>query len=179
MYVGQILTADSANGPGIRISVFVSGCTNCCKGCFQPQTWDFEYGRKYDSAMEQFIMDELAKDYYQGITILGGEPFEIQNQPRVAGLVRRVREELPQKDIWMYTGFSYDVDLQPGGCRYTDETDGILDRIDVLVDGRFVEELKNIQLRFRGSKNQRILDMKATRESGKLVLAEEFMHGQE
>lgn len=170
MHVGQILTVDSANGPGIRISVFVSGCTNHCKGCFQPQTWDFEYGELYDDDMEEFIINELKKGYYQGITILGGEPFEISNQKMVVRLIRRIKSEIPGKDIWMYTGFLYDVDLQPGGSRYTSVTDEILDSIDVLVDGKFVEELKNIQLRFRGSENQRLIDMKATRMNKDVVL---------
>ncbi len=170
MHVGQILTVDSANGPGIRISVFVSGCTNHCKGCFQPQTWDFEYGELYDDDMEEFIINELKKGYYQGITILGGEPFEISNQQMVVRLIRRIKSEIPGKDIWMYTGFLYDVDLQPGGSRYTSVTDEILDSIDVLVDGKFVEELKNIQLRFRGSENQRLIDMKATRMNKDVVL---------
>ncbi len=175
MHIGQILTADSANGPGIRISVFVSGCTNCCKGCFQPQTWDFNYGKLYDDALCQFIMDELAKDYYRGITILGGEPFELQNQPEVAALIRRVKTERPGKDIWIYTGFTYEKDLLPGGRRCTDVTAEILDSIDVLVDGKFVEELKNIRLKFRGSENQRIIDMKATRQSGEVQLAQKWM----
>ncbi len=170
MHVGQIITVDSANGPGIRISVFVSGCTNHCKGCFQPQTWDFEYGKPYDDNMEEFIINELKKDYYQGITILGGEPFEISNQQVVSGLIKRIKKEAPGKDIWMYTGFLYDVDLQPGGRRYTSVTDEILDSIDVLVDGKFVEELKNIQLKFRGSENQRLIDMKATRTNNEVVL---------
>lgn len=170
MHVGQILTVDSANGPGIRISVFVSGCTNHCKGCFQPQTWDFEYGEPYDDDMEEFIINELKKGYYQGITILGGEPFEISNQQVVSGLIKRIKKEVSGKDIWMYTGFLYDVDLQPGGSRYTSVTDEILDSIDVLVDGKFVEELKNIQLKFRGSENQRLIDMKATRINNEVVL---------
>lgn len=169
MHVGQILTVDSANGPGIRISVFVSGCTNHCKGCFQPQTWDFEYGEPYDDDMEEFIINELKKDYYQGITILGGEPFEISNQQVVSGLIKRIKTEVSGKDIWCIQVL-YDVDLQPGGSRYTSVTDEILDSIDVLVDGKFVEELKNIQLKFRGSENQRLIDMKATRINNEVVL---------
>ncbi len=172
MHIGQIITNDSANGPGIRLSVFVSGCTNRCKGCFQPQTWNFEYGRPYTDDIEDFIVNELNKNYYQGITILGGEPFELSNQPVVSELIERIRTELPGKDIWVYTGFSYDVDLQPGGKRYLDVTDKILDNIDVLVDGKFVEELKNIQLQFRGSENQRIIDMKKTRHTGDVILAD-------
>ena len=115
-------------------------------------------------------MDELSHPYYDGLTILGGEPFELQNQPDVARLILRVKEELPDKTIWMYTGYTYDKDLVPGGCRYTDVTDTILDQIDTLVDGRFVEEKKNIRLRFRGSENQRIIDMKKTRAGDGVIL---------
>ncbi len=171
MYIGQIITADSANGLGIRVSVFVSGCTNHCKGCFQPQTWDFHYGRPYTAEIEEMIMGELSKSYYDGLTILGGEPFELENQPEVASLIRRVRQELPDRNIWMYTGFTYETDLTPGGCRYIGCTDEILDNIDVLVDGRFIEERKRITLKFRGSENQRIIDMKQTRKTGQIVLS--------
>ena len=171
MYVGQIITADSANGTGMRVSLFVSGCTNHCKGCFQPETWDFAYGRPYTPDMEDRLMKELAKSYYDGLTILGGEPFELSNQRELVKLIRRLRKELPDRNIWMYTGFTYDKDLVPGGCRYIECTDEILDSIDMLVDGRFIEELKNITLTFRGSENQRIIDMKQTREQGKVVLS--------
>ena len=171
MYVGQIITAYSANGTGMRVSLFVSGCTNHCKGCFQPETWDFAYGRPYTPDMEDRLMKELAKSYYDGLTILGGEPFELSNQRELVKLIRRLRKELPDRNIWMYTGFTYDKDLVPGGCRYIECTDEILDSIDMLVDGRFIEELKNITLTFRGSENQRIIDMKQTREQGKVVLS--------
>lgn len=172
MHIGEIITADCANGVGLRVSVFVSGCTNHCKGCFQPQTWDFEYGQLYTQETEDYILSELSKDYYNGITILGGEPFELSNQREIINLIRRVKKELPTRDIWMYTGFTYDKDLVPGGCRYIECTDEILDNIDILVDGRFVEELRNLMLNFRGSENQRIIDMKATRKSGEVVLSE-------
>lgn len=142
MYIGEIITADCANGVGLRVSLFVSGCTNHCKGCFQPQTWDFEYGQPYTQETEDYIIEELSKDYYNGLTILGGEPFEPSNQIEVVKLIRRVRKELPGRDIWMYTGFTYDKDLIPGGCRYIECTDEILDNIDILVDGKFVEELR-------------------------------------
>lgn len=170
MHIGEIIKADCANGIGIRLTLFVSGCTNCCPGCFQPQTWDFNYGIPYTKEIEQSLMDELKKPYYDGITILGGEPFEIPNQEVLVHLILRIREELPQKTIWMFTGFTYDRDLVPGGCRYTKVTDSILDHIDILVDGKFVEELKNITLKFRGSENQRIIDMKKTRAQGSVVL---------
>lgn len=168
--VGQILMVDSSNGLGIRLSVFVSGCTNRCKGCFQPQTWDFSFGKPYDDAMEQFIIDELSKNYYDGLTILGGEPFELENQHSVAALIRRVKQELPEKNIWVYTGFSYDTDLQPSGKRYIKDTDEILGSIDVLVDGKFIEEQKDVSLNFRGSKNQRIIDVQSTRKQGEIVI---------
>ena len=171
MYIGEIITADSANGTGIRVSVFVSGCTNHCKGCFQPQTWDFEYGRPYTSETEDYLIGELSKSYYTGLTILGGEPFELSNQRELVKLIRRFKKELPEKNLWIYTGFTYDRDLIPGGCRYIECTDEILDSTDILVDGRFEESLKKITLKFRGSENQRIIDMKATRQSGSLVLS--------
>lgn len=172
MNYGQIMTADCANGLGMRVSLFVSGCTNHCPGCFQPETWDFDYGLVYTPETEQSLMEELAKPYYDGLTILGGEPFELSNQPEVAALIRRVKKELPEKTIWMYTGFLYEKDLVPGGCRYTEVTDEILDNIDILVDGKFVQELKDITLNFRGSSNQRIIDMKKTRATGKIILSQ-------
>lgn len=171
MHIGEIITTDCANGEGIRVSIFVSGCTNHCKGCFQPQTWDFEYGRQYVKEDEDFIINELSKSYYDGLTILGGEPFEPSNQREIVKLIRRVRKELPERSIWVYTGFTYETDLNPGGCRYIECTDEILDNIEILVDGRFVEELRNIMLNFRGSENQRIIDMKQTRKTGTTVLS--------
>ena len=148
MYIGEIIKADSANGEGIRVSIFVSGCTNHCKGCFQPQTWNYNYGYLYDDNMENDIINELSQSYYNGLTILGGEPFEISNQQGLLPLIRRIKKELPDKTIWVYTGFTYDVDLVAGGKRYTNVTDEILDSIDILVDGKFVEELKSLMLNF-------------------------------
>ena len=171
MYIGEIIKADSANGEGIRVSIFVSGCTNHCKGCFQPQTLNYNYGYLYDDNMENDIINELSQSYYNGLTILGGEPFEISNQQGLLPLIRRIKKELPDKTIWVYTGFTYDVDLVAGGKRYTNVTDEILDSIDILVDGKFVEELKSLMLNFRGSSNQRIIDMRATRKAGKVVLS--------
>ena len=171
MYIGEIIKADSANGEGIRVSIFVSGCTNHCKGCFQPQTWNYNYGYLYDDNMENDIINELSQSYYNGLTILGGESFEISNQQDLLPLIRRIKKELPDKTIWVYTGFTYDVDLVAGGKRYTNVTDEILDSIDILVDGKFVEELKSLMLNFRGSSNQRIIDMRATRKAGKVVLS--------
>lgn len=151
----------------------VSGCRNHCKGCFQPQTWDFNYGREYTPEIEQFIIDELSKSYYDGITILGGDPMEPENQEPVLRLLRRIKKELPDKNVWVYTGYVYDRDLVPGGKRFVDGvTRELLESIDILIDGRFVEELKNLMLNFRGSGNQRIIKMKETLETGKVVLSE-------
>ena len=169
MNVCDILTADHANGPGMRISVFVSGCRNHCAGCFNPETWDFSYGKEYTPFMTRAIINELKKPEYQGLTILGGEPFEPENQQGLIDLIRSVKQELPGKDIWMYTGYSYE-DLLPGGIRHYDVTDEIMNAIDVLVDGRFLLGEKNITLRFRGSRNQRLIDMKRTRQEGQVVL---------
>ena len=173
MHVGEVMTADVANGEGMRVSVFVSGCRNHCKGCFQPQTWDFNYGREYTPEIEQFIIDELSKSYYDGITILGGDPMEPENQEPILRLLRRIKKELPDKNVWAYTGYVYDRDLVPGGKRFVDGvTRELLESIDILIDGRFVEELKNLMLNFRGSGNQRIIKMKETLETGKVVLSE-------
>ena len=173
MHVGEVMTADVANGEGMRVSVFVSGCRNHCKGCFQPQTWDFNYGREYTPEIEQFIIDELSKSYYDGITILGGDPMEPENQEPVLRLLRRIKKELPDKNVWAYTGYVYDRDIVPGGKRFVDGvTRELLESIDILIDGRFVEELKNLMLNFRGSGNQRIIKMKETLETGKVVLSE-------
>ena len=173
MHVGEVMTADVANGEGMRVSVFVSGCRNHCKGCFQPQTWDFNYGREYTPEIEQFIIDELSKSYYDGITILGGDPMEPENQEPVLRLLRRIKKELPDKNVWAYTGYVYDRDLVPGGKRFVDGvTRELLESIDILIDGRFVEELKNLMLNFRGSGNERIIKMKETLETGKVILSE-------
>ena len=171
MYYGNIIKADIANGTGIRVSLFVSGCTNHCKGCFQPQTWDFEYGLPYTHETEDSIIDELGKTYYDGLTILGGEPFELSNQRELVKLIRRIKNELPDRNIWIYTGFTYDKDLVQGGCRYIECTDEILDNTDILVDGRFIEAQRDLMLNFRGSRNQRIIDMKQTRKEENIILS--------
>ena len=163
MHYGKIATNDIANGIGVRVSLFVSGCTNHCPGCFQPETWDFLYGKEYTNETEDFIVNELVKPQYQGLSILGGEPFEVANQKALLPLIRRVKKLVVNRDIWMYTGFTYDKDLVPGGKRYTNVTDEILDSIDILVDGQFMIDKKNISLAFRGSENQRILDMNKLR----------------
>ena len=144
-YAG-IKYCDIANGSGCRTVLFVSGCRNACKGCFQPQTWDFCYGKPFDEAVEP------------------------ENQAALLPFMKKVKEKYPNKNVWAFTGYIYDKDLIPGGRKYTKDTDPLLDMIDVLVDGPFVEELKDITLKFRGSSNQRLLDLKKTREHGKIVM---------
>ena len=138
MYYGNIKTYDIADGPGVRVSLFVSGCRHHCKGCFNAETWNFDYGQPYTQETEDALIKSLAPDYIQGLSVLGGEPFEPENQPEVARLIKRVKETYPNKDIWCYSGYLYDVDMQPGGKVHTDVTDEILSYIDVLVDGEFV-----------------------------------------
>ncbi len=172
MHIGEIMTADSANGVGIRLTIFVSGCLNHCPGCFQPQTWDFEYGKPYTKEMEDGILQELSHPYYSGLTLLGGDPMELSNQEPLLKLLQRVHAELPDKNIWAYTGYLYDEDLVPGGRRYLPGiTDPYLDLIDILVDGPFIQEQKRITLNFRGSSNQRIIELKKTRQTGRIVLS--------
>lgn len=170
MYYGNIKKNDIADGEGVRVTLFVSGCTNACRGCFQPETWDFCYGKPYTAETEQEILDALNHPHIQGLTLLGGEPFEFENQKELVKLLRKVKEAFPGKDIWSYTGFVYDRDLVPGGKRWGEVTQEILSYIDVLVDGPFVEEKKNIRLVFRGSENQRVLNLKETIRTGQIVL---------
>ena len=167
MRYGSIKNCDIADGPGVRVSLFVSGCRHHCKGCFNAETWDFEYGKLYSQETEDEIIRMLGEEFIQGLTVLGGEPFEPENQPEVAKLMRRVKEEYPEKDIWCYSGYLYDADMQKGGKVYTDVTEDMLSCIDVLVDGEFVEELKDITLLLRGSKNQRLIKLKNGRDVGR------------
>ena len=170
MNIAGIEKESIVDGTGIRLSLFISGCTNRCPGCFNPEAWDFSYGQELDEVLAGEVVEELAKSHYDGLTVLGGEPFEMQNQPDVWKLIRTVRWILPEKTVWVYTGCVYDRDLLPGGRRYGKYTDRILDAIDVLVDGPFVEGLKSAEIPFRGSTNQRVIDMKLTRKSGRVRL---------
>lgn len=171
MYYGTIKKYDIADGEGVRVTLFVSGCTNACKGCFQPETWDFCYGQPYTEETEKEILEALDNPFIQGLTLLGGEPFEESNQRVLIHLLRKVKEKYPDKDIWSYTGFVYEKDLLEGQRKHTEVTDEMLSYLDVLVDGPFVEELKNIRIKFRGSENQRIIDMKETLKQGKVILS--------
>lgn len=173
MHYGEIKKCDIANGEGVRVSLFVSGCTHHCPGCFNQETWDFCYGKEYTEDTEKELLKALEPGYINGLTLLGGEPFEPQNQEVLVSLLRKVRERYPEKNVWCYTGYLYDKDLlgeSRARCEYTDE---MLSMIDILVDGRFVESLKDITLVFRGSSNQRVIDLKKSREEGKVVLWEQ------
>ena len=169
MNYGNIKPLDVADGEGVRVSLFVSGCRNHCENCFQPETWDFRYGQPYTAETEDKILSLLEPFYVDGLTLLGGEPFEPENQRELVKLLRRVRAERPNKTIWCYSGYTLEQMRGEGHprCEVTDEMLGL---IDVLVDGRFVEVLKDISLKFRGSSNQRIIDVKRTLETGEIAL---------
>lgn len=155
----------------MRVTLFVSGCTNHCPDCFQPQTWDFDYGKVFTDETKAEIFAELDKSYVNGLTVLGGEPFEPRNQRELLPLLREVRERYPDKTVWCFTGFRLEDELlREGSYPRCEVTDGMLACIDVLVDGRFVRELKDISLQFRGSRNQRVIDMNRTRETGTVTL---------
>lgn len=170
MNYGNIKKNDIANGEGVRVSLFVSGCTNHCFNCFQPETWDFEYGQPFTSQTTQEILDALQPSYIQGITLLGGDPFEMSNQEELVKLLRMIKEKYPQKNVWAYTGFILDQDLLDGGRRHGPHTDEMLSYIDVLVDGPFMNNQKNISLKFRGSENQRVIDLKKSLKEQKVIL---------
>lgn len=169
MNYGTIKQTDIANGEGVRVSLFVSGCTHCCPGCFNYVTWDFNYGEPFTEETEDEILSLLSRNYIDGLSLLGGEPMEPCNQRCLVNLVDRFKEKYPNKTLWIYTGYTYDEDLIPGGKAYCEVTDRILDQCDVMVDGEFVESLKDISLKFRGSSNQRILNIRETRKRNAIV----------
>ena len=170
MNYGAIKKFDIAGGPGVRVSLFVSGCTHHCRECFQPETWNFDYGQPFTEETEQELFEALDKEYICGLTLLGGEPFEPQNQRVLVPFLRRVKERFPEKSIWSYTGYTLETDLLSPSRARCEVTDEMLSMLDVLVDGEFVLEKKNIRLRFRGSENQRLIDMKKTLATGNTVL---------
>ncbi len=196
MNYATIKKTDVANGPGIRVSLFVSGCTHRCKGCFNSEAWDFGFGQRYTQETEEEILEALAPDYIRGLSLLGGEPMEPENRGTVLALLQKVRQRYPQKDIWCYTGYDYEKDLlnwareereayacsaqerpeeECGGAQGQDggpgagEVTQLLSLIDVLVDGEFMEEKKNLRLAFRGSENQRLIDVKESLRQGRVV----------
>lgn len=166
MNYADIKSVDVANGPGVRVSLFVSGCTHACPGCFNPEAWDFTFGAPFGAAEAQAVLDALARPYIKGLSLLGGEPLHPRNQAPVLDLLRRVRRELPQKDVWCYTGYLFE-DLAAG--RVGELGREILAQLDVLVDGPFLLEQKHLGLRFRGSENQRLLDVPASLRAGAAV----------
>ena len=171
MNYATIKNCDIANGPGVRVSLFVSGCTHHCPGCFNEVAWDFDYGQPFTQQTIDSILDMLRPDYIRGLTLLGGEPFEPQNQAAVVELLRQVKQQLPEKSIWAFSGYLFDKDMLSGRLGDLGE---YLSYLDVLVDGRFVESKKNLSLRFRGSENQRLIDVPASLRSGTVVLWQDW-----
>ena len=172
MNYADIKKVDVANGPGVRVSLFVSGCTHRCKECFNPETWDFDYGAPFGEAEVEQIFTFLAPDHIRGLSLLGGEPFEPDNQRVVLELVQRVRRERPEKTIWCYTGYLYE---ELAANRVGTHSRSLLEGLDVLVDGPFVLEKKDLGLRFRGSSNQRIIDVPASLQTGEIRLVDEYI----
>ena len=171
MNYATIKDTDIANGEGVRISLFVSGCTHHCKNCFNKETWDFNFGQEFTKEVQDKLIQMLTPGYITGLTLLGGEPMEPQNQKGLLPFIKRVRETFGNtKTIWCYTGFIFDKDLVKNGRAYTENTDELIKNFDVMVDGPFVESLKDISLRFRGSSNQRIIDVKKSLQQNQIVL---------
>ena len=171
MNYATIKNCDIANGPGVRVSLFVSGCTHRCPGCFNEVAWDFDYGQPFTQEVMDSILDMLRPSYIRGLTLLGGEPFEPQNQQAVVELLRRIKQELPEKSIWAFSGYLFDKDILSGRLGDCSE---YLSYLDVLVDGPFVEAKKNLSLRFRGSENQRLIDVPASLDAGEIVLWQDW-----
>ena len=170
MNYATIKKLDVANGLGLRVSLFVSGCTHHCKGCFNPEAWSFNYGEPFTKETEDEILEALKPDYIQGLSLLGGEPFEPANQAVLLPFIRRFKEMYPKKDLWCYSGYDFEKDMLTGSLGPWEITQEMLSYIDVLVDGEFVEELKNPSLRFRGSANQRVIDVKESLANDHVVL---------
>ena len=172
MYYGAIKKSDVANGEGIRTTLFVSGCRNRCKNCFQPETWAFDYGSPFDDAAKEELFSSFSNPAVRGLTILGGEPMEPENQAGLLPLLREFKERFPKKTVWLYTGNLYEELTGEVGShpKALDITEELLSYVDILVDGRFIEEEKRLGLRFRGSANQRIIDMNKTRLAGETVI---------
>lgn len=170
MNYAMIKNCDIANGPGVRVSLFVSGCTHHCKGCFNEIAWDFNYGEPFTQEVIDRILLMLQPDYVKGVTLLGGEPFEPQNQPAILDLLRQIKNQYPDKTVWAFSGYLFDKEILSGKLGPWEVTQEYISYIDVLVDGRFIMEKKDLSLRFRGSSNQRIIDVPASLKAGKVVL---------
>ena len=174
MNYAEIKNCDIANGPGVRVSLFVSGCTHHCKGCFNEVAWDFNYGEPFTEQTIQTILKLMEPDYVKGLTLLGGEPFEPQNQPAIVELLRRVKATYPDKSIWAYSGYLFDKDIMAGRLGPGEITREFVSYLDVLVDGPFIQAQKDLTLRFRGSANQRLIDVPATLEKGEIILWQDW-----
>jgi anaerobic ribonucleoside-triphosphate reductase activating protein len=170
MHYGAIKNCDIANGVGVRVTLFVSGCTNRCEGCFQPETWDFDYSQPFTEETEAQLLEMLAPAFINGLTLLGGEPMEPTNQAALLPFLKKVKATYPNKTIWIFTGFTYEQLVTKGSKPCCPETGEILVLTDVLVDGRFVSSEKDLRLRFRGSRNQRLIDVPASLKKGTPVL---------
>lgn len=175
MNYSAIKTHDVANGIGVRVSLFVSGCTHHCKDCFNAETWDFDFGDTFTDTQTEQILEAMKPDYIKGFSLLGGEPFEPQNQRVLVPLLKKIKETFPEKTIWCYSGYLLDTELLSESRARCEVTDEMLANIDILVDGEFVAEKKDLNLRFRGSSNQRIIDVPASLKMGAIVLSKEFM----
>lgn len=172
MYYSEIKNCDIANGTGVRVSLFVSGCTHHCEGCFNEMTWDFQYGKPFDGNVREQILVDLAPEYIAGLTLLGGEPLEYTNWRELLPFIRTVKERYPKKDIWCYTGYRFEEDILDKFCIQWPDMKEFLAYIDVLVDGEFILDRKDISLRFRGSDNQRIILVQESLKKGAAVLWE-------
>ena len=170
MNYAEIKYSDIANGEGVRTSLFVSGCTHHCKNCFNKIAWDFGYGKEFTDAVEMDIIKSCEPDYISGVTLLGGEPFEPENQPRLLEFLKKFKKTYPDKNVWCYSGYTYEelTGKKESRC-FTEKTVEMLNLIDVLVDGEYVDDLHNLMLRFRGSSNQRLIDLNETRKTGSIV----------
>ncbi len=174
MNYATIKTRDIANGPGVRVCLFVSGCTHHCKGCFNQEAWDFDYGQPFTQETIDYILDQISPSFVKGLTLLGGEPFEPQNQGAIVDLLRQIKAKYPEKSIWAFSGYLFDRDILPGKLGDPAITREYLSYLDVLVDGPFIESKKNLTLRFRGSENQRLIDVPKSLATGEVVLWEDW-----
>ena len=174
MNYATIKPRDIANGPGVRVSLFVSGCTHRCPGCFNEEAWDFDYGQPFDQSTIDEILELLQPDYVQGLTLLGGEPFDPRNQPAIVELLRQIKAKYPHKSIWAFSGYLFDRDILPGRLGDPTITREYLSYLDVLVDGPFIQSRKNLTLRFRGSDNQRLIDVPESLSRGEVVIWEDW-----
>lgn len=174
MNYATIKPVDIANGSGVRVSLFVSGCTHRCKGCFNEEAWDFQFGKPFTQEVQEQLLSSLDHDYIEGLTLLGGEPMEPSNQEALLPFIRAVRERLPQKTIWCFTGYDFEKDILGRMMEASSVTRELIPLFDVMVDGKFVAEKRNLSLKFRGSENQRVLNVKKSLEEKQAVWMEEF-----